>query len=289
MRQDIEIRWKADETPHMSWNEKAGVPYLSYPMFDELKEIVHGFTTRFGGVSQGMFSSMNLSFTRGDREEDVLENYRRISAAIGFSPEEIVCSDQTHTANVRVVTKEDRGKGITRKRDYTDVDGLVTDVPGLVLATFYADCVPLFFIDPIRRAVGLSHSGWRGTVGKIGMKTVETMEREYGSRPEDILAAVGPSICRDCYEVSSDVAEMLAETFPHAQEEGILTDRGGGKYLLDLWKANKRVFLEAGILPEHISYPGICTCCNPEILFSHRASGGKRGNLGAFLGLREIN
>ena len=149
---------------------------------------------------------MNLSFTRGDEEEAVFENYRRIAEAMGFLPEDIVCSDQTNTTNVRRVGREDRGKGIVKARDYTDVDGLITNAPGIVLATFYADCVPLFFVDPKNRAIGLSHSGWRGTVGKIGKVTVEAMKREFGSNPEEIYTAVGPSICQDCYEISLDVA-----------------------------------------------------------------------------------
>lgn len=284
-----QIQWKKDTAIPMNLVEKNGVPFLTYPAFEKEEGIIHGFSTRLGGVSKGIWSSMNLSFTRGDRDEDVRENYRRMASALGIDVGQIVCSDQTHTVNVRVVTEEDKGKGLVSPRDYKDVDGLVTCVPGLVLATFYADCVPLFFIDTKKRAIGLSHSGWRGTVGKIGKVTVEKMQAAFGSRPEDILAAVGPSICRDCYEVSLDVAGQFAEVFPGAEEFGILMDKGGGKYLLDLWKANREVFLEAGILPEHISMPGICTCCNPQFLFSHRASGGKRGNLAAFLGLEKSN
>lgn len=127
--------------------------------------------------------------------------------------EDIVTSDQTHTTNVRVVTEEDRGNGITKPRPYTDVDGMITNVPGLVLATFYADCVPLFFIDPVHRAVGLSHSGWRGTVGKIGKVTVEKMTEEFQTDPSELYAAIGPSICQDCYEVSEDVIDQFREAF----------------------------------------------------------------------------
>ena len=174
------------------------VPFLAYPMLDAPGVAVHGFSTRLGGVSREHLSSMNLGFGRGDAEEHVYENFRRIGESIGVSSEDMVLSQQTHTTNVQVVKEADRGRGITKPLGWTDVDGLVTDVPGLVLVTFYADCVPLFFLDPVKHAVGLSHSGWRGTVGKIGKVTVETMVREYGSRPEDILAAVGPSICQDC-------------------------------------------------------------------------------------------
>ena len=190
------------------------VPYLEYPMLKNTRSVRHGFSTRLGGVSEGYYASMNLSFDRGDKKEAVAENFRRIGEALGVRCEDMVLSRQTHTTNVRIVTDTDRGKGITRERDYTDVDGLVTNVPGICLVTSYADCVPLFFVDPVKKVIGLSHSGWRGTVGKIGRKTVELMHERFGSDPADILAAVGPSVCMDCYEVSSDVIEKFKEAFP---------------------------------------------------------------------------
>ena len=198
-----QINWKkAEGRSEAELREQAGVPFFVFPSIEKTGSVVHGFSTRLGGVSEGIFSSMNVSFTRGDREEAVRENYRRLGAAMGFSCENLVCTDQTHTVNLRVVTEEDRGKGFVRPKDYTDIDGLVTDVPGLVLAAFYADCVPLYLVDPVRRCIGLSHAGWRGTVGKIGKKTVELMREQYGSSPEDLVAAIGPSICQSCYEVS---------------------------------------------------------------------------------------
>ena len=244
------IRWKTDE--YMKTVEKNGVTYLKYRSFEPFeKTIIYGFSTRLGGVSKGIYESMNLSFTRGDEEEAVFENYRRISEAIGFLPEDIVCSDQTHTTNVRRVGRADRGKGIVKARDYTDVDGLITNAPG------------------------------------IGKVTVEAMKREFGSNPEEIYTAVGPSICQDCYEVSEDVIVQFEEQFKKENHKDLFYKKENGKYQLNLWKANELVFLEAGIKPEHITMPGICTCCNPNFLFSHRASHGKRGNLAAFLGLRE--
>lgn len=282
----MKIKWQDEKIPHMNVKEAGEVTYLTYPAFEKLEGIIHGFSTRLGGVSRGIYSSMNLSFTRGDEEEAVKENYRRIAQAIGFQTEDIVTSDQTHTANVRKVTDADRGKGITVPRDYQDVDGMVTNVPGLVLATFYADCVPLYFADPVKRVIGLSHSGWRGTVAKIGKVTVEKMKEEYGCHPEDILAAIGPSICQDCYEVSEDVIEEFKTAFAGEYQERLYYKKKNGKYQLNLWEANRLIFLEAGIPEANISMPGICTCCNPEFLFSHRASHGKRGNLAAFLGLK---
>ena len=278
----MKILWHQENMPHMNVRKNKGVTYLTWPEFEKIPGFVHGFSTRLGGVSEGIYSSMNLSFTRGDKEEAVRENYNRISAALGFSPEDIVTSDQTHTANVRVITAEDRGNGITKPRPYTDVDGMITNVPGLVLATFYADCVPLYFADPVHKAVGLSHSGWRG----IGAVTVKELQKHYGTRPEDIYAAIGPSICQDCYEVSEDVILEFQKTFSRELWKDIFYRKENGKYQLNLWEANRQILLGAGILPEHISMPNLCTCCNPEFLYSHRASQGKRGNLGAFLGIK---
>lgn len=262
------------------------VPYLEYPMLKDTGIVRHGFSTRLGGVSEGYYASMNLSFDRGDRKEAVAENFRRIGEALGVRCEDMVLSRQTHTTNVRIVTDADRGKGITRERDYTDVDGLVTNVPGICLVTSYADCVPLFFVDPVKKVIGLSHSGWRGTVGKIGRKTVELMHERFGSDPADILAAVGPSVCMDCYEVSGDVIEKFKEAFPENCWEQLFYEKPDGKYQLDLWKANELIFLESGILPEHIAVTNVCTHCNSDILYSHRAAGDKRGNLCAFLALK---
>ena len=258
-------------------------PYLEYPLFQNTGIVHHGFSTRLGGVSEGCYSSLNLSFTRGDKEESVRENFRRIGEAMGIKCENMVFTQQTHTANVRVVTEADRGMGITRERSYTDVDGLVTNEPGLCLATFYADCVPLFFVDPVKKAIGLSHSGWRGTVGKIGKVTVEKMTELYGTDPKDVVAAVGPSICQDCYEVSKDVVEQFRENYDEKYWEKLFYEKENGKYQLNLWEANRIVLQEAGIPKEQIAVTNICTCCNSELLFSHRASQGKRGNLGAFL------
>ena len=262
------------------------VPYLEYPMLKDTGIVRHGFSTRLGGVSEGYYASMNLSFDRGDRKEAVAENFRRIGEALGVRCEDMVLSRQTHTTNVRIVTDADRGKGITRERDYTDVDGLVTNVPGICLVTSYADCVPLFFVDPVKKVIGLSHSGWRGTVGKIGRKTVELMHERFGSDPADILAAVGPSVCMDCYEVSSDVIEKFKEAFSKNWWDQLFYEKPDGKYQLDLWKANELIFLESGILPEHIAVTNVCTHCNSDILYSHRAAGDKRGNLCAFLALK---
>ncbi|MBQ7781836.1 MAG: peptidoglycan editing factor PgeF [Lachnospiraceae bacterium] len=272
------------KTDILNINKQGEMVYLTFPAFEETGVVKHLFSTRYGGVSEGIFGTLNLSYTRGDKKEAVDENYRRIAKVLECEVSDIVCSDQTHTTNIRKVTKADCGKGVVKERDYTDVDGLVTDEEGIVLATFYADCVPLYFLDPVKKVIGLAHSGWRGTVGRIGAKMIGMMTDEYGCRKEDILAAVGPSICQDCYEVSEDVAEQFKKEFG----ESVLTvGKEPGKYQLDLWKANEMVFLQAGLLPKQITVTDICTCCNSELLFSHRASNGQRGNLGAFMMIKK--
>ena len=280
--------------------------YLTYPTLENTGIVRHLVTTRLGGASEGDYASMNLSFTRGDREENVRENYRRIGHVLGCLPENMTASHQTHTTNIRRVTSEDKGKGVTRLLDYQQVDGLMTDEQGIALVTYYADCVPLLFVDPVHKAIGAAHSGWRGTVGRMGQCMVKSMGEAFCTRPEDLHAAIGPSICQDCYEVSEDVAaEFLgldAETedlkrelllsgryragydgdLPRIVEPGKQPD----KFQLDLWLANYLILRQAGIPTERITITDICTCHNSAYLFSHRASQGKRGNLAAFLMLK---
>ncbi len=288
MEKNDRLRRKHPGEETMRAHERGGVLYFTFPLLDRVGDrFVHCFSSRLGGVSSAShLSSMNFSVSCGDTRENVQENFRRIAAAAGFDAGRIVCSAQTHTKHVRVMTEQDAGKGYDREQDYRDVDGMVTNVPGLVLATFYADCVPLYFIDPVHEAVGLSHSGWRGTVADIAGETVRTMQEAYGTRPKELLAAVGPSICQDCYEVSEDVIAQFREQYPKDVWPELFEEKENGKYQLNLWAACRRNLLGAGVLSEHIQVTDLCTCCNPGILFSHRATKGKRGNLGGFLGVR---
>lgn len=265
-------------------NFKDNVPYISYRALADIKWLKNGFSTRLGGVSEGVLSTMNLGFGRNDLPENVVKNHEIIANAIGFNPENIVASKQTHTTNVKIVSKKDCGKGIYRERDYDDVDGMITNEKGIVLATYFADCVPLYMVDTKNKAIGLSHSGWRGTVGKIGKVTLDLMKETYGTNPKDVIACIGPSICRDCYEVSEDVATEFEAAFK-GREKDILINKGNGKYQLDLWECNYIIFKECGVYEENIHMPDICTCHNMEMMFSHRATQGRRGNLAAFLSI----
>ena len=261
-----------------------GIPYISFNALEQTGMVVNAFSTRQGGVSVGCLESMNLGFNRGDLDENVLKNHKIFAKAVGFPYENIVTTNQTHTTNVRVVTKEDCGKGITKDRDYSDVDGLITDVPGIVLTTYYADCVPLYILDPVNKAIGLSHSGWKGTVKRIGDNTLKLMNENYGTNPKDVICCIGPSICQDCYEISEDVANEFINEF--GKNNKILYNKGNGNYQLNLWESVKQVFLDAGVEYDNIYTTDICTCCNKDELFSHRGHHGKRGNLAAFLMLK---
>lgn len=284
----MSINWIYKDDRNVFRNvERGGVPYLSFKALEDTGMVINGFSTRLGGASKGRFATMNFSYSRKDDPADVLENFTRMADALGVERDRMVVSYQTHTTNVRRVTREDEGKGVIRERDYRNVDGLITDVPGITLVTFYADCVPLYLVDPVHHAIGLSHSGWRGTVRRMGQVTMDAMKEAFGTRPEDVTACIGPSICRDCFEVGEEVAEAFADAFePKYRDALYRANAKPGKYQLDLWKANEIIFQEAGVPKEQIHTTNICTMCNSDYLFSHRRVGEERGNLAAFLSIR---
>ncbi|MBR7132173.1 MAG: peptidoglycan editing factor PgeF [Clostridia bacterium] len=262
--------------------KKGDLQYIQFPKLARLDCVRHIFSTRHGGVSKGEFASMNLSFSRDDRET-VLKNYEILCGAVGIDTANLVLSHQTHTNNVLCVDKSHCGTGVALE-PFSDIDGLITNVPGVALVTQYADCTPLLFCDPVKRVIATSHSGWRGTVKQIGKVTVEKMVSCYGCDTKDIIAAIGPCIGKCCYEVDDPVYELFL-VIPDFDTEGVITVKGGGKYMLDLAEANRRILIGAGIKPTNIDVSDICTCCNSEHLHSHRATGGKRGNLAAIIEL----
>ena len=268
------------------------VPLIESPLLQEIRGLRHGFSTRKGGVSKEHLSSLNLGFNLGDEREKVLENFRILGSLFEAKPEDFVLTQQTHSINVRRVGKEDRGKGIFRERDYTDVDALMTDEEGVILSAFSADCVPILFYDKGHRAIASCHSGWRGTHGRILARVIEAMQREFSSKPEEIYIAIGPSICKNCYEVSEDVGEAFLEAFPALREEtknaSPIERVSEEKFHIDLWELNRIIALEAFIPPENISISGYCTMERPDLFFSHRYSQGRRGVQGAFISLNKI-
>lgn len=259
-------------------------PYISFPILEQFDFIKHGFSTRLGGVSTGIYESMNLGFRRGDEDRNVFENYRRLCESIGVDDKKLVFTDQVHKANVRVATTSDCGKGIQKERTYSEIDGHITNEREVPLLIFSADCVPILYVDPVTKSIGATHSGWRGTVQKIGAVTVKAMKEQYHSNPDDIIAVIGPCIGKECYEVSEDVAKAFEGQFTNEQCKEFLTCNGPNdqneiKYQLDLWEANRLILKEAGLKDEHIVVSRLCTMCHPELFFSHRATQGKRGSM----------
>ncbi len=262
------------------------VPFLYFKHLAEHPEVKHGCSTRVGGVSEGCFSSMNLGFGRGDADENVLINYDRLCNAMGFAKEQVVLPDQVHDTMVRRATKADCGKGIVKPRDYACVDAQITNEPGVALAVFGADCVPVFFYDPVAKAIGTAHAGWRGTIGRIAEKTVQAMEKEFGSKPGNMEVYIGVSICGNCYTVGGEVAELFKQEFPNATTQ-TEEQKLEGTCQLDLWQVNRMILEQAGVKPENIVIGGVCTKCHSDVLYSHRVQGNDRGSLAGFLMLTE--
>ena len=269
----------------MKTNYNNEVMYLTFPALEEYPELIHAMSTREGGVSTGYFSSMNLGVKTDDDPEKIRKNYDLFSEAIGIKTDSIVLGNLTHSDNVRVVTStEDCGCGITKPFNYEDVDALVTNVPGVILAVTIADCVPVYFYDPVHKACGIAHSGWKGTANEISQKVVTAMEENYGTNPEDLICGIGACIGMCCYEVSQDVFEEFIE-FDYLDEAWFF-DKENGKFDIDLSRIIFGTLAYAGVNPDNIHISGLCTSCNSDILFSHRASHGKRGTMAAVIGIK---
>lgn len=264
-------------------NKKDELVYITFPKLTRCGAVKHAFSTRLGGVSEGQFSSMNMSFRNGDKRESVEKNYEILCSAIGIDTSDLVLSRQTHTSNVVAVNYGHRGTGYS-KPSFEDVDGLITNEEGVALVTQYADCTPLLFCDPVKRVIATSHAGWRGTVGMIGAVTVEKMVREYGCAREDIIAAIGPCIGPCCYEVDAPVYDAFMSL--KLEHDRIFTVKDKEHWMLDLREANRQILVNSGVLNENIDIADICTCCNSDELHSHRATAGKRGNLAAIIALK---
>lgn len=266
----------------MTLNNAHTVPYLTYNSLSEINFINHAFSTRLGGVSEGEFTSMNMAFNRGDNPESVTENYKRICKSAGFDFDSLTASAQDHNTFVRAVTSENKGVGIYKPRDLQSVDALITNEKGVTLVTYYADCTPLFFVDTKQKAIGLAHAGWRGTVGRIGEKVVNKMTELYGTNPADIVAAIGPAISICCYEVDKPCADNFY-ALSDLDSSRFVFPKDNGKYMIDLLETNRQILVAAGVKNENITVSDVCTNCNSELLWSHRATKGKRGTMSAFM------
>ena len=250
-------------------------------LVDESIQTPHAFTTRLGGVSSGIFSSLNLGINTGDSPEHIAENYRRITRVLGTTPEHLALSRQVHGDAVRVMEAEDKLKDLFQPIPY-EADGLVTGEAGLALAIFTADCVPILLWDAETGSVGAVHAGWRSTVMDIAGKAVSKLSHTLGAKPKHIRAAIGPCIGLCCFETGPEVPQAVTECLGF-DTANCITDGENGKNMVDLKEVNRRLLVQSGLLPEHISTAEHCTMCMPETFWSHRATKGKRGSQAAMI------
>ena len=260
---------------------KDHVIYFKFPHF----KVPHGFTTKHGGVSTGDAAHMNVDASK-EPVAHIKENFIILGHAIGFDPASLTGLQQTHTARVEIVDKRHLGNKLHKPDKLGGCDGMVTKDPQLTLLTMHADCPPLYFYDPMAQVIGLSHAGWRGTVGGIARETIKKMET-LGSNPKDILAGIGPGVGYCCFQVDEPVMRAFQSAFSWA-DEYIQPDEPG-KYKIDLLAVNKRLMLVQGLQEPHIWAKQICTKCNHQLFHSHRVTGKARGNMGAILTLSQGN
>jgi polyphenol oxidase len=246
---------------------------------DSAGALVHGISTRLGGASQGPLASLNLGHTVGDAADLVEANHRTLFAALGIPAERVVTAHQVHSNRVALVGGPDVGQALP------ETDALITDAPGVYLMLRYADCVPVLLFDPRRRAVGLAHAGWQGTVAHVAARAAEAMISHLGCHPQDILGAIGPSIGPCCYQVGPEVVARVEEAFPGGH--GLLVRRQpDGHAHLDLWAANAYQLARVGL--QQIETAHLCTACRTDLFYSHRAERGRTGRLAAIIGLRPV-
>lgn len=255
------------------------------PSFNRSDMVIHGFSTRVGGVGSSPYDTLNLAFHVGDEQNAVIENRKIFCQGLGTDISRIVSARQVHGTNIVVVKSADIGLGaFSYDTAIPDTDGIVTNEPGLLLATFYADCVPIFILDPVKRVIASVHAGWKGTAARIGEKAIKSMSINFGTEPSDCLVGIGPSIGSCCYEVDKPVLNVLRREFKWWQD--VLEEDKTGKVTLNLWDTNRRIMVESGILSDNIELARMCTCCNQQMFFSYRGSSGVTGRMGAFLMLK---
>lgn len=263
----------------------AGMECGVFSAFAAQKGFVHGITGRRGGVSEAPYDSLNMALHVGDNANDVIANRERFFAALGLDANRLVTPNQVHGDHIAVVTEAEAGRGAKSYGDsIAETDALITNTPNLPLMLCYADCTPILFLDPVHRAVGIAHGGWKGTVARIAQQTVLRMQQAFDSRPKDVLAAIGPSIGPCCFEVGEEVADKFRDAFPGHEQE--IIDDLALKPHVNLWQANRLQLLDAGVLPEHITMANYCTSCHHDQLFSYRADGGRTGRLAAIIAIK---
>lgn len=262
---------------------KDGFVFASFNKLNSLNIVKNIITTRIGGYSKGVFSAFNIAMNTGDNKEDVINNFKLIADYFSVDLDDFYHAYQNHTVNVKVVHNEDRGYGVTKENSIGEYDAFITNEKRLVLYVSVADCVPIFLVDPVKVAIAVIHSGWRGTLNNIVNKTIMEMKKNFGTNSSDLVACIGPSICKDCYEVSYDLYDEFRKKHNDEYINKVFIKKGNGKFNLDLWLANKLNLINSGVFEENIDITNLCTYNNPDLFFSHRRHGKKRGNMGAFL------
>jgi hypothetical protein len=267
------------------YTTRGGLRFYTFPHFNKTGLVTHGFTTRWGGKSSGPYAGLNTAFGVGDKVENVRANRSLACTALSINPAHLVAGKQVHGDRIAVVGLQERGRGALSGEETGPVaDALVTGTPGVPLASYYADCVPVFLLDPVNKAVALAHAGWKGTALKIGSKTVQLMKNVFNTDPGRCLAGIGPAIGPCCYEVGPEVVEVFNNVF--TSQAGLVRPSSPGKMRLDLWEANRRVLLSAGLDERNIYVAGVCTSCHNDLFFSYRAQNGVAGRMASLLMLK---
>lgn len=251
--------------------------------FEQTQMVAHGFSSRPGGLSAPPYESLNLGFHVNDSDTHVLTNRERFTQSFGMELDSVVCAEQVHGNKVAVVTKSDAGSGSAAfSGSIPGTDALITNSPGIPLMLFFADCVPLFILDPVNKAIGLAHAGWKGTALKIGAETLRVMTDTFGTDPNQCIAAIGPSIEGCCYNVSQEVAQRILEA---SGDERVVVNTNQDLSRINLKLANRSILVNAGIPETNIAVSDLCTACNPEHFFSYRRDG-VTGRMAAVMMLR---
>lgn len=278
-------QWLSRTQSGFCYEEKQGVGFFTIPMFTHTHRVRHGFSTRIGGISEGCYASMNLSFTRHHSLQETELNYGIASRALGIEPDDLVIVNGNHGIRIQHVGKAQRGDGFNRAYTPQDdtFDGLMTDEAHTALVTIHADCTPVFAYDPVHEAIGLCHAGWRGTVHGIIGALIARMHEQFATEPADLLMAIGPHIGACCFEVDEDVAQAFEKAFPLAG--CVRAVHTPGKYHVHLAHAAAYQMFTQGVRAEHVTLAHLCTCCNETLFHSYRRNGRQGGAMASFLQL----
>jgi polyphenol oxidase len=258
-----------------------GVVYFTIPSFDVYAQIAAGFTSRIGGVSEGCYESLNFSLSREGNINNLQENFRRAAGALGLNARTIVLDNYEHGTGIYHASPDDGGKGLFRETDLPKCDAILITEPGITAVTMHADCVPLFFLDPIKNVACIAHAGWRGVWGGLPRKIAEEFKETYGSKKEDILTAIGPHIMSCCFEVGDEVASLFSDKFG-----SFTVKKQGGRLLADMQAAILVQFMEAGLPSQNCTCANLCTSCLPELFYSHRRDKGETGAMASLIAFR---